>query len=620
MSDRLDEYALADKFDFSRWKKILKYINPYKRDVFILLFAAVVTAFFDAIFPVMTKFAISSFITPGKLLGLGRFALAFLTLGACQALFNVVYSKKAIVIEMGVGRDMKDDLFSHVQELSMDYFNSTPVGFIHSRVMLDTNSIGTVFSWGLSDFVFNTAYILFAAVNMIILSPFLACIVLLTIPVVAGVTGFFRKRMLIANRQVRRQNSLVTSAYNEDINGAPTIKELDCRDRINREFGDINLEMKKKSLAARHIENVFFPLIMIISSVALGLVLGLGPGLVAGGKFGVDSLAVFISYTFTLLDPVESIARSITRILALQANVERVNALQEAQPTVKDTREVTEKYGGVYDPKPENWEPIKGDVEFKHVWFRYPGTDRYVLEDFNLKIPAGSCIAIVGPTGRGKSTLVNLVCRFWEPERGQILIDGVDYRQRSYLWLESNLSYVLQTPHLFSGTIRDNIKYARPNATDREMIRAAKTAQAHSFITALPEGYDTPVGQSGDRLSTGQKQLVSIARAVLADGKILVMDEATSSVDTQTEQLINGVTGDLLRGRTGFLIAHRLSTVKNADMIIVVEDGKITEMGTHPQLLRKEGLYYRMYTGQWEEERQEDFWKGRARGPDPVKA
>lgn len=607
--DRQDEYMLADRFDFSRWKRVLKYITPYKKDMLVLLIAAVATAFFDALFPLMTKFAISDFVEKKTLDGIGFFTIVFIALAICQAAFNILYSKRAIVIEMGVGRDMRYDLFSHVQELSLDYFNRTPVGFILSRIMSDTNSLGAIFSWQLSDFVFNCAYIFFSAVNMIRLNFSLAVIVLFAMPAVYFAAGYFQRKLLAANRNVRRQNSMVTAAYNEYINGAVTIKELDSREKINKEFADINGEMRRKTLAAKRIENIFFPFIMIISSVPLGLILGIGPKIVSGGGLDVASLAVFISYTFTLLDPVERITRAFTEVMALQANVERVNRLVDAAPTVTDNADVVAKYGDIYNPKKENWEPIEGDIEFCDVSFKYPGSDKYVLEHFNLKIKAGTCVAIVGATGAGKSTLVNLVCRFFEPTSGKILIDGVDYKQRSYLWLQSNLSYVLQTPHLFSGSIADNIRYSNQNADMESVINAAKQAQAHTFIEKLPDGYDTQVGQGGDRLSTGQKQLVSIARAILANGKILVMDEATSSVDTQTEQLINGVTGQLLENRTSFIIAHRLSTVKNADVIIVVDDGKITEMGTHSQLLRQEGLYWRMYTGQWEEKRQSDFFK-----------
>ena len=607
--EKHDEYALAARFNWAEWKRIFKYVSPYKKHVIALLIAAVGTGIFDAIFPMMTRYAITNFIEAKTLNGIWLFVAAFLILALIQLWFNVRYTQHAIVIEMGVGRDMRYDLFSHVQELSLDYFNQTPVGFILARIMSDTQSLGAVFSWRLSAFAWNLAYIFSAAINMFILNSALAVAVLLTVPVIAFLAGKFQRKLLVANRIARKQNSMVTSGYNENINGAVTIKELDCRGRINGEFAEINGEMRRKSLAAKNIEATFFPCIMVVSSAALAFVLGMGPVMVNRQLLDVASLAVFISYTFTLLDPIETITRAFTSIMALQANVERVNSLLDAQPGVKDREDVVEKYGDIYDAKKENWEEITGDIEFRDVSFRYPDSEKYVLENFNLKIKAGTCVAIVGATGAGKSTLVNLVCRFFEPTSGQILIDGVDYRERSYLWLQSNLSYVLQTPHLFSGSILDNIRYANPRASMEDVIDAAKQAQAHSFIEKLPEGYNTEVGQGGDKLSTGQKQLVSIARAILAKGKILVMDEATSSVDTQTEQMINGMTDQLLKNRTSFIIAHRLSTVKNADMIIVVDEGKIIEMGTHSQLLRAEGHYYRMYTGQWEEKRQNEFFK-----------
>ena len=607
--EKHDEYALAARFNWAEWKRIFKYVSPYKKHVIALLIAAVGTGIFDAIFPMMTRYAITNFIEAKTLNGIWLFVAAFLILALIQLWFNVRYTQHAIVIEMGVGRDMRYDLFSHVQELSLDYFNQTPVGFILARIMSDTQSLGAVFSWRLSAFAWNLAYIFSAAINMFILNSGLAVAVLLTVPVIAFLAGKFQRKLLVANRIARKQNSMVTSGYNENINGAVTIKELDCRGRINGEFAEINGEMRRKSLAAKNIEATFFPCIMVVSSAALAFVLGMGPVMVNRQLLDVASLAVFISYTFTLLDPIETITRAFTSIMALQANVERVNSLLDAQPGVKDREDVVAKYGDIYDAKKENWEEITGDIEFKDVSFRYPDSEKYVLENFNLKIKAGTCVAIVGATGAGKSTLVNLVCRFFEPTSGQILIDGVDYRERSYLWLQSNLSYVLQTPHLFSGSILDNIRYANPRASMEDVIDAAKQAQAHSFIEKLPEGYNTEVGQGGDKLSTGQKQLVSIARAILAKGKILVMDEATSSVDTQTEQMINGMTDQLLKNRTSFIIAHRLSTVKNADMIIVVDEGKIIEIGTHSQLLRAEGHYYRMYTGQWEEKRQNEFFK-----------
>ena len=607
--DKHDEFALANHFDYKEWKKIFRYLKPFRNHVGMLLMAAVIAGVIDALFPVMTKYAISNFIEVKSLDGIWIFIIIYILIALIQCAFNVVYSQKAIRIEMCMGRDMRHELFGHVQELSLDYFNKTPVGFILSRIMSDTQTLGAIFSWRLANFTQHVAYLIAAVINMMLISWPLALMVLATVPFLGAMAWNFQHKFLIANRIVRKQNSRVTAAYNEYINGAVTVKELDCFEKIDEEFAEINREMQRKTLAAKRIENIFFPCIMVVSSAALGLVLGIGPIMVNHKLLDVASLAVFISYTFTLMGPIESITRAFTRVMSLQANVERVNRLVAEKPTVKDVDDVIEKYGGIYDAKTENWEKIKGDIEFKNVSFKYPDSDKYVLENFNLKIKAGTCVAIVGPTGAGKSTLVNLVCRFFEPTSGEILIDGKDYRNRSYLWLERNLSYVLQSPHLFSGTIRDNIKYSKPDATEEEVVRAAKQAQAHNFITKLPDGYDTEVGQGGDRLSTGQKQLVSIARAILADGKILVMDEATSSVDTKTEQMINGMTDDLLKNRTSFIIAHRLSTIKNADVIIVVNDGAITEMGTHVELLRKEGQYYRMYTGQWEEKRQDEFFR-----------
>lgn len=607
--DKHDEYILADRVNLAQWKRVAAYLKPYKKHVVALLLAAVGTGFFDAVFPLMTRHAIATFIEKATLDGLAFFALCFIFLALCQTILNVIYSKQAIKIEMGIDRDMRYDLFSHVQELSLDYFNDTPVGFILSRIMSDTDKLGGVFSWMMSDVTWNTAYVVCAIANMFWLNAKLAAVILISMPPLYVVYNMFQRKLLKANRLVRRQNSRITGAYNEYINGAIAVKELDFGQKADTEFGVINAEMRKKSLAALRLETIFTPCIMVVSCLGLSVVMGIAPGLVSKNALDVATMAAFITYTFNLLSPVESISRAMTRIISLQANVERVNALLDAVPLVKDTADVIEKYGDVYNPKKENWEAVKGDIEFCDVSFKYPGSEKYVLEHFNLKVKAGTCVAIVGATGAGKSTLVNLVCRFFEPTSGKILIDGRDIQERSYLWLESNLSYVLQTPHLFSGTIAQNIKYANQDATMEQVIAAAKKAQAHSFIEKLPQGYDTQVGQGGDNLSTGQKQLVSIARAILADGKILVMDEATSSVDTQTEMLINGMTGTLLENRTSFIIAHRLSTVKNADVIIVVDEGKIVEMGTHPQLLRQEGVYYRMYTGQWEEKRQSEFFQ-----------
>ncbi len=603
-----EEHKLASKFEYKEWERLFKYVKPYKNHLIMLLIAAVLTAFFDSFFPRMTQFAIEIFIDNKTTTGVSLFALAFVFLALMQGFFSIMYAKRGITIEMLVGKDMREDLFSHTQTLSLDYFNRTPVGFILARIMQDTNSLGSLFSWVISDFVFNISYITFALVNMFSINANLAFAVILVLPITYKITDYFQKKLLIQNRIVRTQNSVITGAYNEYITGATAIKELDIKDSINNSFKKQNQDLKEKSLVFKSIEAMFFPIVMIFSGIIISIVLGYGSHLVFNRKLDVAELSVFVSYSLVLTDPIEKIIKAFTRVISLQANVERVNRLIDTKPLVKDREDVVEHYGDIYNPKTESWEEIKGDIEFCDVSFKYPGTKTYVLKNFNLKVPAGSSVAIVGHTGAGKSTLVNLVCRFFEPTSGSILIDGIDYKDRSLLWLQNNLSYVLQTPHLFSGSIEDNIRYSKPKASFEEIENASKRAFAHPFIEKFKDGYKTQIGEGGDKLSIGQKQLVSIARAILADGKILVMDEATSSVDTHTEQMINSMSGDLMKNKTTFIIAHRLSTIKNADVILVVENGKIVERGTHKELLKSEGVYYEMYTGQWEEEKQSDFF------------
>lgn len=316
----------------------------------------------------------------------------------------------------------------------------------------------------------------------------------------------------------------------------------------------------------------------------------------------LGTLSVFISYAVVIFEPIQQLARLLADLISCQANIERVMDLLEQTPDVTDRPDIIEKYGDNFHPKKENWEKIQGDIVFEDVSFMYPDGKEYVLEHFNLHIPAGMNVAIVGETGAGKSTLVNLVGRFFEPTKGRILIDGVDYRERSQLWLHSQIGYVLQNPHLFSGTVRENIRYGRLDASDEEVEAAARSVSADEVVMKLKDGYDSDVGESGGRLSVGEKQLISFARAILAEPAIFVLDEATSSIDTVSEQLIQEATDKLLRGHTSFVIAHRLSTIRKADLILVVKDGKIIEQGTHKELLSEKGYYHDLYNKQFEEE------------------
>jgi ATP-binding cassette subfamily B protein len=359
--------------------------------------------------------------------------------------------------------------------------------------------------------------------------------------------------------------------------------------------------MYDQSVRSAVLSSLLMPLVMSIGSVGVALILWQGGVETINGVITLGTLSFFLTLGSMFFDPINNVARIFAELQSSQAAVERVITLVDTQPEITDTEKVTEKFGGVFDTPKETWPKIIGKVDFDHVTFRY-GDGTAVLRDFSLHVRAGETIALVGETGSGKSTIVNLLCRFYEPTQGRILIDGVDYRERSQLWLHSNLGYVLQSPHLFSGTIRDNIRYGKLTATDAEIENVARLIGAHAFIGRLEHGYDTQVGEGGGLLSTGEKQLISFARAILANPALFILDEATSSIDTEAEQAIQFAIDRVRGGRTSFIIAHRLSTIRNADRILVIDRGRILEEGTHAQLMRRRGHYYELYTTQFRQE------------------
>ncbi len=556
----------------------------------------------DILLPQFQQYAINHFIQSGTTGGLALFAGVYGAVVVLQTLFVMGFTRRCIRVEMNLGRDLKRACFVHLQTLSLSYYNTTPVGYILSRVMNDTDRIAQIVAWNLCDMLWAAAYLVGVFAAMLAMNARLALAVILVVPALALATFYFQSRILLWNRRVRRNNSRITGAYNEGIMGAKTSKTLVTEDENSRGFRKISEETRIASVRAARMNALYIPLVLFLGSAATAAVLVRGGGMVLRHTLLIGTLSAFASYAVGILEPVQELARSFSLVVAVQTNIERVTGLLEKKPGVVDRPEVAEKYGDAFHPKRQNWEPLRGDIEFRDISFRYPDGKENVLEHFSLKIPAGTTVAIVGETGAGKSTLVNLVCRFFEPTAGRILIDGRDYRERSQLWLHSNIGYVLQSPHLFSGTVRENIRYGRLDADDEEVERAAAAVGADRVAARLENGYDTCVGEGGDLLSTGEKQLISFARAVLADPRIFILDEATSSIDTQTEQLIQAATARLLKGRTSFLIAHRLSTIRRADLILVVRDGRIVERGTHAQLLRERGYYRELYLRQFEEE------------------
>ena len=595
-------------FSLKIWAKMIPFIKPYGEKVLLIVLLMLVNAAVDISYPLFQGYAIDTYIIPQTVEGIWPFAILYFIILTIQSLSTIIFCRVALTVEMYLGRDLKRAVFNHLQTLSFSYYNTTPVGTIVARTMSDTNKIGSMFAWSLVDIFWAASFVIGSMATMLFINWRLALPIIAIVPFIAIITVFFQKRILAVNRRVRRINSDITRAYNEGITGARTSKTLVIEEQNLREFSVITEDMRATSVHATMLNALYIPIIVFFSSLAVCFVLVQGGYLNIQQALNIGTLSVFISYALNIFEPIQQLARIVANFISIQANIERVTDLLELEPKIQDTPEVIEKYGTSFDPKKENWEPIRGDITFEDVSFRYPDGNEDVLSHFNLHIPAGTTVAIVGETGAGKSTLVNLACRFFEPTGGRILIDGKDYRERSMLWLHSSIGYVLQTPHLFSGTVRENLRYGRLDATDEEIEAAAKLVSAHDTIMHMENGYESDVGEGGDHLSTGEKQLVSFARAVLADPRIFVLDEATSSIDTKTEELIQHAISTLLENRTSFLIAHRLSTIRKADLILVVRHGKIVEQGTHEELLAAGGYYHDLYTRQFEQEASEEVF------------
>lgn len=582
--------------------KILPYVKPYRLVMFFMILFGVLSSVVDIIIPKCQEYAINHYIAEETLDTIVPFCIFYASIIVIKVLFDLVGTYISTRTEMYIGRDLKQKAFEHLQTLSFSYFNRNSVGYVHARVMSDTGRIGTLVSWYLLDCIWNGTYMIGALIVMFRTNVKLTLLVLTVIPIVTAIVTLMQKKLTDTNRAIREANSKITGCFNEGITGAKTVKTLVCEDKIYGEFSELTAAMKQVSVREARFRGFLWTSLTAASYIALALVLKLGGDLTSAEIMTVGTLSLFMSYSLGIMTPIRWIVNSLSNLIMIQVNIERLTGLIATESDVADSAEVVEKYGDIFNPKRENWEELRGDIEFENVTFRYPDGEETILENFNLKIPHGTNVAIVGETGAGKSTLVNLVCRFFEPTSGRLLIDGRDARERSQLWLHSNIGYVLQTPHLFSGTIRDNLKYGSPDATDEEIMEALKLVSADGLVEKSEKGLDTEVGEGGDLLSTGEKQLISFARAILCDPKILVLDEATSSIDTFTEQIIQSAIGKVIEGRTTFMIAHRLSTVRSADVILVVRDGKIVESGNHTELMKKRGYYHSLYTRQYEME------------------
>ena len=603
MYNEFEEYSLKTKMDGKVWKRIFKEILKYPGYLIGAVLSMLASTFCETMFiKYICSDGLAKYMEEGMSSSFWVFVVGMFMFILALGLSTMMFLRFASILELKFYKGLTKETFAKVQNQPFSFFDRSSVGWLMARISSDTSRLGEIISWGLIDIIYAIFKLVFIFVVMGTINFKLSLIMLIIIPIVTVFASLFNNLIIKLSRKQRRINSEITSSLNEGISGAKTSKTLVLEEKNIKEFSSTVNKYKNVTVKIAWTQSAFYQIIAFSSALALAF-MGY-----FGGMSALDSsiLFLFLSYSTSFFDPVLIIARLTNELKHAQVAAERVFNLNDIVPEIQDSPEVIEKYGDYVNFKKENWEDLHGDIEFEHVTFAYK-KGKEVLKDFNLKVKQGQSIALVGETGAGKSTIVNLISRFYEPTSGIIKIDGKDYKQRSVAWLHSYLGYVLQTPHLFSGTIKENIRYGNLNASDEQVYEAARIAHAEEFILKLENGYDSQVGEGGNRLSLGQKQLISFARAIIANPKILILDEATSSIDTQTEYVIQNAIKSILKGRTSFVVAHRLSTIVNSDKILVIQDGKITESGTHAELMKLKGYYYKLFTNQFVEEKMKEL-------------
>jgi ATP-binding cassette subfamily B protein len=581
---------------------MVPHAKPYRRSLTLLALAGLVVAACDVLLPRFSGAVVDSAIS-GRRDGVWFYATMYLATIGVLAGMVWFFIGQAGVAATGVAYDLRRKAFGKLQDLSFSFYDHRPVGWLMARLTTDCDRISSVLPWTLLDAVWGTFFFSGIAAMMLWMNWKLALAVLCIVPPLSVASVLYQRKLIRTQRLARKTNSKITAGFNEGITGVRTTKAFVREGENLKEFQHLTDEIFSHSLRGALYAAVFLPMVVTLGAIGVGLALWRGGLLALAGDLPFGDLVAFMQYAGLFHIPVQELAERFSSVQSAQVSAERLQSLLDAEAEIKDGPEVCaaieqQRRLPVSDRAVDGGETRIQQVEFEQTDFAYQQGGP-VLTGFNLRVRAGECIALAGETGGGKSTVAKLLCRFYEPTRGRILIDGVDYRQRSLHWLQSNLGMVLQEPHLFSGTIRENIRYGKLSATDADVERVACQVGASAFISTFANRYETEVGEGGNLLSTGQKQLVALARALLADPQILVLDEATSSVDTETERQIQAGIGVVLKGRISLIIAHRLSTIRAADRILVIDHGKIVEEGNHRTLLQREGPYARLYSKQF---------------------
>lgn len=563
------------------FRDLIKFYKIEYKKLYMLMFVVVIAGVLQAVVPLSIKLLTDDFITRQNLKGFVLAGIAFFLLVIISTFAIYSFYVLGGKLEYKVSKEIRKSVFEKIERFSLTTVKRYETGELISRLTSDVQKLSEVFSWGVIDACHSIIVLLFSVSIMLYLSYTLTLMLFLMLPVIYIVTMIFQKNILKFQRKVRDYNSKIIKSYTESLSYIKTIKALGIENKKRREFLSFNEKYRKYNLKSILISAIFVPIVMFVASIGVGFAFNFSSISVMKNVMTYGAFLSFLTYSFQIFEPFKMLAQIFTDLKSAQASAERVfQILYEEDEVLQE--------------KKNNLE-FEGNIRFENVNFHYFDDEKLILKDFNFEIKKGESVAFIGSTGSGKSTIVNLICKFYDVTSGNIYLDGIDYKNVDKTFLYDNLGYVLQQPQLFSISIKENIKFGNVNASDEEIFEVCDLLGINDFINKLPNGIDTIIGENGYSISNGQKQLISFARALIKNPKLLILDEATSSIDTETEKIIQNKMKEILKGKTSIIVAHRLSTIKDCDKIVLIENGIILEQGTHLELINKKGIYYKMY-------------------------